>query len=259
MELSFEEQLKLTNSKEHLKVVQSNIRIANEQLSDILNKVSKAKEELISSKEELEIISLSSKDILNKIEEKQNELNNKELSLFKRESLIDDKEKVSQENIKVLDNTIKELKSSIVILKNNYNKQKELLDNDIVVLNNKIKELKLVLNELTEDYKSKSSLKRNIEDEINILITTKERLEKELDSFKKQSSIEMDKISLLINEEKGKITAPLDLLRREQNKLEKEKINLAIIKNRLTQQFKNQNPNKLLPIELQNKDNGENK
>ena len=63
----------------------------------------------------------------------------------------------------------------------------------------------------------------------------------------------MSETTRLIHEEKAKIKNPLELIKREQEKLDILKRDLDIIRLRLSNQFRKQNPDKILPIELQDK------
>ena len=253
MELTYEETLQLGNSKEHLKVVLGNLRIANEELSKTLELTKQANIALDRAYQDRDIVVRVSTETWNKITTKAVELDNLEKSLIVREEKIVNKENKFEVEISIAENKLKNLEEQSNLLTNKYLKVVGELKSTITEYQTDIALLKIELEELNEETKKKYLIKKDGENEIIRLSDQKESLEKEISKLTKDFQDKLLEVVRLIEEEKAKIVLPRELLKREQDKLEITKKDLAILRNRLQIQFQQQNPDKILPIELQDK------
>ena len=252
-ELTYEEKLQLDNGKEHLKVIQSNLRIASEELSNTLKLTEQAKLALEKSYHDREVVLKLTNETWDKVNTKVKELDNREESLISRENKINEKEKETQDKILNANKSLEDINETARISLSNYLKT---IDAQNIVLTNYQNEISLLEREI-ESYRlevnKQSKIKADIEKEIAELSEQKDKAEKTLKKFQDESFDEMKKTILMIDKEKEKIKNPLELIRTEQDKLDKLKDDINIIRLRLSQQFKRQNPDTMLPIELQDK------
>lgn len=248
-ELTYEEKLKLADSKEHLQVVLGNIRDANKKLMGLISiieqlseKISVLQNEKNTLKEDIQLLSIQ-------LEEKKISLDAKEKAIIDRESKLDFKEK------EIIDskNQLEQIKNRIAILAKQHTDGVKNHTQKIDELKFTISDLERETKEHEETKKIKLRDKKIVENEINNLTSTKERAERELSNFQKSSDIKMRTIVKEIADEQSKIKIPLEVIRLESKKLEVFREDLNILQARLIEQFKLQNPDKQLPLELQNK------
>jgi len=254
MEASYEQILQLENVQAHLKVVQGNIRTANEELVNLNSKISSERELLRNLNKEKELILNEYSDTVNRYKKTDIVVygNKKKIGLL--ESTIAN---ASEEYQNLLKDTSKELsrkEASISELKNNKNELIDIYSTIILDLNSKIISLNEIVDRKENEKMVASEEAREIELKVDALKNEYQNIKNNLAKFKEESDKEIARIAIVIEEEKDKIRNPLGLLGREVEKLEVLKNDLAIIKMRLTHQFKRQNPDKLLPIELQEKE-----
>ena len=250
-ELTFQENLSLNNNREHLKVLQGELRVTNEQLTKVYDDLAKAKDYLVNvQSESAELISKSVK-IVSDINETKATQDRREKSLLERENKQLEVDKAFQqktlESIQELENINREIVQS----KSKHEISLKSKEEEIRTLEDKIITFKEEIKNNEKENKKQLRVKKNIENEIIRLSSENEEAKKKLDKFQDDSYKEMKKTILLIEAEKAKIKNPLELIKREQEKLETLKNDLAIIKVRLTRQFEEQNPEKGLPLELQ--------
>lgn len=247
MELTYEEELQLDNSKEHLQTVLVNIRMANEELEEVLGEVEDARIELATQEAIRDKIKEGNLvEIKKRIATEQYSLTiSKKIKLL---LLIEGNLKSSiteaEDKISLLNNRISELNSI-------YEKSIRDKARKVAEYTNEIKVNRRKITEHEEKNHQQLRVKQSIENEIAELYSVLEEAKKGLMKFLFKAQKIMEETQKLIEEEKSKIQNPLDLIRRETEKLEILKSDLATIKARLTQQFKDQNPEKNLPIELQ--------
>ncbi len=249
MELTYEEKLELDNNKEHLQIVLVNIRMANQELEEVLEQIDEAQEEL----NELEILKNKIKEINSEEVRKRFDIQHNSLLLKKQVdyllSLKADLEKEVTQKEKKLEDVIKKISLS----KSQHGIETTNQAEEITRGERKIKSLNEEIGRNEKENKEQLRVKTSITNEIAGLNSKLEEAQKELERFLKDSSVKMEEVTTLIGLEKEKIQNPLANLRFEAEKLEREKKDIAIIKRRLTKQFKEQNPEKVLPIELQEK------
>lgn len=251
MELTYEEKLKLGNSRAHLEVVLFNIRIANEELSFVLDQIKENKkklEEIIEFREELRG---DNNKIVFAYNIRASQLDDKELALIKRENQILIKEKQSYHELEQAQKKLNDINEESRISFNNY--IKTIDSQKLIITNNQtdIALLKLELENANKENQQQDILKKELENEITGLTDQKETLRKEIDNLTKDYNKKLEQIQVAIKTELQKIKNPLALVKREQEKLDIEKRDIAIVRRRLFTQHKKQNPDKLLPIELQ--------
>ncbi len=124
-------------------------------------------------------------------------------------------------------------------------------DEKILTKSAELEDIRSKKDEQEITYQEQVKLRKDVENDINRFRDEKETEFKGLERFKKESEQERGGISRIIQEEKNKIINPLKLLQHETEIYNKKINNLAIIKSRLIKQFNAQNPDKVLPIELQ--------
>lgn len=252
-ELTYEEQLKLANSREHLKIVLGNIRIANETLTQLYNQISSSQKLLVQSVKDRDAVIESSSKISIDILEKTANQNKREEYLLERENELKKIEEEYGNKFFQYEKELKDKKIEIASIKSESNKLVNLYSNILNDIQNQIDRLNIELKSIDEEYKEKLSYKKNIEDEIFKLNSEKEEAEKKLNKFIIESKFTIEATNKLIEEEKNKVSKPREALRLETEKLETFRTDLLIIKNRLREQFEKQNPKKIVPIELKEK------
>ena len=257
MKLTYEEQLRLDNNKEHLIVVQSNLRIANDKLNETLDKISMGN---------LDIVRLCKKQI--KIEEesilvKKNSdlittrINEEKELLISRKTIVDEKEKELKEDIIKVNNILFDINDQIRLKNSEYEKLIKTKSIEIEIIEDKIRNLKEEKKNEVRGIEESSDTKIELEREVIFLKEVKDRLVKKIDKIRIESINEMNEITEKIEDEKEKINNPLKLMEFETRKLNNYKRNLDVLRGRLLKQFSKQNPNRILPIELQEKNNNE--
>lgn len=251
MELSYEEQLQLDNSKEHLRVVLSNLRIASDELSTVFVNLEKAKTDLAQAQQDTERINRENSEALLGISLKQSAQNNGENSLNQKESEILELVKKSELKISDANTELEGINKQIALSKSKYDKFTIDKDREVKTHKEEVTRIKGEIGKDREDIRQRLIVKHNIENEIIRLSSEKEKAEKELNSFRDNSILEMRKISEEIEQEKDKIKNPLEAVRRETEKLEILRNDLEIIKTRLRDVYKDKNPEGTFPIELQ--------
>ena len=251
MTLTYLEQLDLQNNKEHLQIVLDNLRIANGELSSVLVELKIAKSILESLKTERgDVISdiESRKKVIN---EKENVLIEKEISLNKQELDLNDKRSDIALELEKLQAKMQTVLNDISFELSNHNKiiedkKKEIaeLDNNILSLKEKNNEQKDTANKISEDIKKLENERDRINSEIEEKSKTSERtrisLEAELEDTRRRVDIELERVSV-----------PMEQLKLQESVVDRKLKNLEIIKKRLTKQFRVQNPDAGLPIDLQ--------
>lgn len=252
-ELSYEDNLKLQNSKEHLKVVLSNIHIASEELSGILSQIKDARFSLADVIEYRDKIISDNLRIVSEQNEHSAQQDRRENNLIERETKLDTQENELEDKITKSESILKEIIRNISIFRSQH-------EDAIRHHTEKVNELKCNISSLEEQtkqneeiIKEKLFIKQSIENEITRLNSESEEAQKSLDKFRKDSAVEMEKTRAELQDEINKTSVPRETLRAEQEKLEILKSDLDIIKDRLKQQFMEQNPTRILPIELQTK------
>lgn len=253
MELTYEEKLQLDNSIEHLRVVQSNLRIVNGELSMVLALVNAANSDLIKVTQDKERIQKENTKFLEDISEIKSSQDRREISLNEKENKIIEREKEVDKRVSQANNELDKINETARLSLSNYLKT---IDAQNIILNdyrNSIELLKKEINENKETIEEQSRVKTKQENELIGLNNKIEEAQKELARFIIKSNLTQEATIKLIEDEKDKIKNPLELIKREQDKLDKLKDDISIIRLRLSQQFKRQNPDKILPIELQDK------
>ena len=250
-EFTFQEQLQLQNSREHLKVVTGNLRIASEELSRVLGDIKQSRTKLSESERERH-------NVLSEIAEKSKEFSEtksaqdkREASLLERENKSDEKEKETKERILIATQELDGVNRETSQIKSKNNDLINKYSSIIIQLEQKLGEILTSIKENEEINENKLGEQKKLENEITRIIEEKEKVQKEVNEMRKNYSDEMSKCVKLIQEEKNKIGEPLKLIKREQEKLDILRNDLLIIKHRLRQQYEQQNPEKIIPRELQ--------
>ena len=251
MELTYEEKLQLDNSIEHLRVVQGNLRIASEELSNTLRLIEQARTDLSKSYQDREIVIKLSNETWDKANIKVNELNSREESIVSRENKIDEREKEVDKRVSQATDKLNKIDKDIKISSSNYLKTVDAQNIALINLQYKLESTQSQIKNNEEDIKEQSSIKTKQENEIVGLTNQIKEAQKGLSKFLFDAEDKMTEITQSIEDEKDKIKNPLELVKREQDKLDKLKNDLGIIRTRLTAQFERQNPRGILPIELQ--------
>lgn len=251
MELTYEEKLQLDNGKEHLQVVLGNIRIASGELTKIYELLAEAKIDISKANEDKERILRENSEALLEISIKRSDLDNWEKSIILKDNAIKEKEKDMQSKIAVANSKLEEINNKIAISESNYGKIINDKGREIEILTDTIRELNYEIEKLKEESKQKLGIKTKLENEISGLSNQIEEAKKEFERFKVISKDEIESIIVQQEQEREKIKNPLETIKFEQSKLDRKLLNLQIIKARLTKQFKAQNPDMDLPIDLQ--------
>lgn len=254
-ELSYQEQLNLENSREHLRVILNNLRVANGELSDVLKRTADAEKnlEVINTERDLLATIVSTKR--REIDDKETELNNRESILNDEKSKFEDKRAGIIQELELLTNKLNGLVVQINVSKSEHNRLVELRNITISQLNDKIENLKTISDEQQNTTNEKRGEIKKLEDEVDRLNTQIQEAKKDLESFMLTSFSQKEEIKKLLDEERMKISKPLSILRDAEELLKKKEKNLAIIKARLVKQFILQNKNLTLPIDLQDNEN----
>ena len=251
MEFTHSEQLELDNSREHLKVVQGNLRIASGELSGVLSQLKEAREKLADVIKFRESLIGANLQLLKEQDERSVAQDRRETTILNRENKQLEVDKLFQQKTLESINELEDINRKMVIAKSQHGKLIESQDEEIKSLEEKIITLKEKVTNYEETIREQSGVKKEQENEVLRLGSEIEEAQKRLDKFMSDSNKVMAITARLIDEEKAKIKNPLELIKREQEKLETLRNDLAIIKVRLTQQFERQNPEKGLPLELQ--------
>lgn len=253
MELTYEEYLKLGNGKEHLKVVLGNLRIANSQLTEILSQITEHKSSLSKLQSDKDGIMREMSYAQHEHMSKISELNNREASLDEREKKFTTKERAANAELSFITKKIDSAKLEYNILKSKLNKD----NNDLVaIINAREQELETIkeeINEYTNVASQKSQDIKKLENERIGLTTEIESARRDHSDFKRDSEKEQQEILSRIAAEVERLKVPNQLLDEREESIEKKTKNLSVIEYRLIRQFKQLNPDKLLPIELQPK------
>ncbi len=252
-ELTFEEQLKLGNSKEHLKVVLGNLRTANDTLTNVLEQTKTASEELARLTTLKEQTLKEVGEATKKLNEEKLVHDNREISILERENKLDSRESEVNEKVCVLKEELEKLETKYRMDNIMYNINLNSVKAKIFDAQEELKSLEKTIKENEKETKEQLRLKTSIENEVARLNSEKQDAEKELERFKVKSLKEMAEINEAIDQNKQKINRPLELIERETEKLNKLKINLDVLDRRLKLEFTKRRPGVPLPIDLQEK------
>lgn len=249
--LTYEEKLQLDNNKEHLKVVQGNLRIANEELNAIYKNIKLSKDEFEQLSKKNRDVSCETVAKRIEIETKSSELDRKEQSISIREGKVDQREKEINEKIAESTKGLRGIEEKIRIKQ----VQNENLLTDYAIKIAQEKDNLLKLKDEIIQYEKDKKL-RNIEikklenEELGLNYKIEEK-RKELESIRKDFEKDIERTRKTIEEEKAKIENPMKLLEIETEKYNTKMHNLMILDGRLKKQFAKLNPDKVLPLELQ--------
>lgn len=250
MELTYEERLQLDNSKEHLKVVLSNVRIASEKLTLILNDIKIFSEKLENLKLENIRVSSETNDIKKDILSKKAIQDRREISLLERENNIKRLDAELELSVSKTKKELEDINRQILLSQSNYENIIRGKKNEVKTLEDKIETLKNETKQCEAKITERFELSDNLEKEVEKLNEEIKEKQKILTKFINESDLAVKEITKTIDGEREKIKNPLMLIKTEQEKLDTKKKDLDIIRLRLSNQFKAQNPDKLLPIEL---------
>lgn len=252
MELTFEEKLKLDNSKEHLQVVLGNLRIVNNELTEKLKELADVRNSLKDVIEYRDIIIADNTKILSNQSARFAELENKELGLVERENTLDNREDDVNSRILEANNKLEKLKTDYTmnstICNVNLNSIKaKIFDSmkEFELIQSKIQEYENIANEKSQDISE-------LENERVRLAVRKEEEERALEDFKRKAEREKAIILAEIETEKEKVSIPRQLLLEREEFIERKNKNLETLRLRLQEKYKRFNPGKPVPIELQN-------
>lgn len=251
MELSYEDKLRLENTKEHLQVILGNLRIVNGELTTVLEQVKEERLKLKDVMDYREKIVIANLDITFTQNQRHKDLDRREVYILQRENEIELKDKEHEENISKALKELEDINSKIALAKSNYENSTTTQENEIETLKDKIITLKKEIGNYEEKIKEQFGIETKLKNENDRLSCEIEEAQKRLGKFNLEASKEMEETNKLIDTEKEKIKNPLELVRKETEQLEQLNRDLATIKARLTIQFKEQNPKRNLPIELQ--------
>lgn len=250
-ELTFQENLLINNSREHLKVMSGNLRIASEELSNVLRELIEGRKTLKYIVELKEQITVENVQIVSTQDERSAAQDRRESFLLLRENKQLEVDKAFQKKTLESIGELEDINRQTILAKSQHGKLIDSQEEEIKIFEDKIINLKTEILNNEETIKEQSGVKKEQENEILGLTSQIEEAKKGLIKFISQSQEFMVETNKTIDEEKSKIQNPLELIKREQEKLERLKTDLAILKVRLTQQFKSQNPESNIPLELQ--------
>lgn len=247
MKLSYSDKLKLENTKEHLQIVLRNTADANRELNIILASIEDARSDFqtlqnLSKALDDEIISQSKKSISIQEKIKSQTAHTEYLNGTEKKLAADIDTHIGKLN-SIL-RQVHELEATYGTVIRTEEEKIEAIKAEIINL-----EDQKTSNEKANKEQSRKTKKQ--EDEYARLNYQIEEAQQRLTNLNKAYLDEMDKTTQLIQIEKDKIKNPLELILTESAKLDTKTRNMEIIGRRLTEQFKKQNPEKNLPIELQ--------
>lgn len=236
-ELTYEEKLKLENTKEHLRIVQENLRIANSKLEESLAVRKEEDIKLENVKAESARILQESALTLQTIKERTVQLDNREASVTERENKITLSEEINVKEIEKAQAKLKEIEASGVAkltekkveleqATSDFNRAIELYSHYSLLAEEKNKELTLVLETIH---------KENIE--LELLITQRKEEEVYFSKFKEDAEKEKKEIQLLIESEKEKIEAPMQLLLVTEDRVDRKLRNAELLRARIQTTF----------------------
>ncbi len=250
-ELTYEEKLQLDNNKEHLKVVQGNLRIANEELNTLYKNIELSKTVLEQSLKKNHDISQEISDKKIQIESKLSEVGIKEQSVSIREGKIDQREKEINEKIAESTKGLRGIEEKIKI---NQVQNENILTDYVIKIAQERENLLKLKDEIIQYEKDKkfrlSEIKKLENEELGLNYKIEEK-RKELENLRKDFEKDIERTRQTIEEEKTKIENPMKLLAVETEKYNVKMHNLMILEGRLKKQFNKLNPDKVLPLELQ--------
>lgn len=251
MELTYEEQLKLENSKEHLKVVLSNVAIASNRLEKLYSQIEEAESKLKDTLSKNDSIIKKNIEILTGLEILKSSFDKREAIIIAKEGRLISEDRQREEKIVKQNSEIDRLTNQIAILTSKNDSIVNMYSGMILDLKQQLNTLKNNIVENEKINQEKLIIKKELENEIIGLRVEIEEAKKEFEKFKVNAKSELASIIIEQEQEKEKIKNPLELIKREQDKLDSKERALNIIKARLTKQFRLQNPDVILPIDLQ--------
>ncbi len=221
------------NEKAHTEVLKSELQIVSQALSVITNQISSLKQEQSNLKsgsalirEENERTKLDTERRLKEVYDKEKALESKEQEV---QAYFDDKESKSKGLEQDARNKVLKLKETESLFRATiYDQEQDIIYNAgrILEQENQIKNSILTLEEIRVKIQSLGSEFRNL----------KQQRDKELGDIHKQivvSSQELIDTRLLIEDEKTKISKPMELLRRANEEINRRKSDLDIFKTQL--------------------------
>src|SRR3990167_6029251 len=204
-ELTYEEKLKLDNSKEHLKVVLDNVRIESEKLSGVFEDLAKTKLELaniVKLKDEIIFQNLSAKSDIDEIKASQDR---REESLLERENKLKEDDEKIQLKIFEANKVLEDIENKSRISLSNYLKTIDAQNIVLIDYQNNIENLQEKISQYEKTIKEQFEFKTKQENEILGLNKQNEEVQKELKKFQEESFKEMKETIILIDKEKDKI------------------------------------------------------
>lgn len=247
-ELSYEEKLKLENTKEHLNVVLGNLRIANNELALVLKEAREKKVSVDESNKKLRQLGIVYEKILSDIRERNTVINNREKSITEREEKVSSDEEDSKRRLDSLNSIVKYAEDRLTRLELDYKKYRHELTVDLGKETEKIESLLYEI-ETYEDTKNKISQDiKELENERIRLDTEIENSKRTLKDLKAEEERELSRIRIEIELEKEKIARPMELLAETSAIVDKKQKNLSTLEARFRKEFKRIHPNLNPPI-----------
>jgi chromosome segregation ATPase len=251
MEQTYQENLKLENTQEHLQTVLDNLAMANEELAIVLESLTKLKHEAV----ELEMINrnLNRDNSILSISVKSEAENNRKTALYlsDRKSSLDAYEEKLKSDLEESEQKLVTVNASIDAAQLEFDKISESHRQDMAKFETELGNIKYNIAQNEEIKQQKLSEQKDVENEITRLNSERETLTQELERARREGQAELAEATRRIEEEKDKIRKPFEYLQEETNTLNKRLRNLAVIEERLRKQYRTLNPDKPLPIELQ--------
>lgn len=235
-------EIKIADSKEHLRVISDEVHIQNEILNSKLSKIKELDEQIEARQKELEEIAIKNISITADTDSKLTILADKQNKYLEQEryivKLVEDS---GVELKKISDETIKTKKDYDYNL-SCYIEEVKKLGEELVSKTKEIDNLNTKIEELSSILDIKSKELTQLENDTKKKEEEKDRLLKEHDRFVKESAAQKSNILLEIENEKSKISNPMKLLSESNHYLDKKKRNLDILIARFRKEFKKLHP-----------------
>lgn len=240
--MTFKEQIKIDNFREHLKVLKRDIDIANKTLSEILKKNKESIETSQKNLNDLAILSASKKaevdNLIGEIKIRNKDADDRDNKLTIRENKIKEENKKLEDSLTLYSEKINKLNAEESVLTHDIKLLQTSKDEIIADLESAKSKLEEILDESAEAMNRKYTIEKSLKE----MEAKMEKQTKEIQLSISEKMVELSKIEEKILDEKEKIVLPkrnLELLRDE---IDKKQNNLNILVARFRKEFKKLHP-----------------
>lgn len=234
--------IKIDDSKEHLRVILSEIDIQSKQLGDILKKIEDTNTELESKKETISKYSEYHNNLISEVDNKLTVLSTREEKINKESSLLDSKKIEIEDQLNLIRRDIEKSKKEQEQSISSHLSQLQILTETLTMLNVNVKNIEKKISTTDSLLMEKETYLSELNNEITKKEEEKNTLLISYDRFVKDSEGKMEVIRNNIEIEKSKIENPMKLLAETDIQTKKKQRNLDILIARFRKEFKKLHP-----------------